>query len=96
MDQITASRIAGDINKRAIEYGFSRAMPGITTRELDHLIGEFIVQNGGAAAFRGFHGYPANACIFTNDTIIHGLPNDTPLAEGDILTIDCGVRVANW
>lgn len=96
MDRITASRIAGHLNSKAIDLGFTNAKIGITTRQLDHDIGEFIVTNGGSAAFRGFREYPANACIFTNDTVVHGLPNDAPLAEGDILTIDCGVRIMNY
>jgi methionyl aminopeptidase len=96
MEQITASRIAGDLNKRAIEYGFSLAKPGVTTRQIDHAVGEFIVANGGAVAFKGFRGYPANACIFTDSILVHGIPNDTPIEDGDILTIDCGVTIANW
>lgn len=96
MDRITATRIAGQLNSRAIDLGFAVAKVGITTRQIDHKIGEFIVKNGGSPAFVGFRGYPGNACIFTNDTIVHGLPNDVPLAEGDILTIDCGVRVCNY
>ncbi|MDO4225489.1 MAG: type I methionyl aminopeptidase [Bergeyella zoohelcum] len=65
--------------------------PGITTNQIDKLAAEFIRDNGGEPAFLGMYGFPKNLCISPNDEVVHGIPNDTPLKEGDILSVDCGV-----
>lgn len=65
--------------------------PGVTTRELDRIAERHIRAAGAAPAFLGYKGYPATLCTSVNDVIIHGIPNDQPLREGDIIGIDCGV-----
>jgi methionyl aminopeptidase len=65
--------------------------PGIPTLQLDKLIGEFIRDNGGVPSFLNYRGYPFNACISVNDVVVHGFPNDRPLKEGDIISVDIGV-----
>lgn len=65
--------------------------PGVTTLHLDNLGGEFIRDNGGEPAFLGMYGFPKNLCISPNAEVVHGIPNDKPLVEGDILSVDCGV-----
>jgi methionyl aminopeptidase len=68
------------------------AAPGVSTLELDELAEETIRQHGGAAAFKGYRGFPAPLCTSINDVIVHGIPSrSTRLAEGDILSVDCGV-----
>src|SRR6201996_3339688 len=65
--------------------------PGITTMELDKLIGEFIRSNDAIPSFLNYRGYPFNSCTSVNDVVVHGFPNDQPLKEGDILSVDIGV-----
>jgi methionyl aminopeptidase len=65
--------------------------PGVTSRQLDRLAESTIRNAGGVPAFLNYRGYPATLCISVNDVIVHGIPSDTPLVEGDIVGIDCGV-----
>ena len=69
--------------------------PGVTTRELDKVAEEFIRDHGATPTFLGFPNpyggpFPASICTSVNDQVVHGIPNDTPLQEGDIVSIDCG------
>jgi methionyl aminopeptidase len=66
-------------------------VPGVTPRELDRLAEKTIRDAGGVPAFLNYRGYPATLCISVNDVIVHGIPNDVPLQDGDIVGIDCGV-----
>jgi methionyl aminopeptidase len=68
-----------------------RVAPGVTTRELDRFAEETIRTAGGVPAFLHYKGYPATLCTSRNDVIVHGIPDDAPLREGDILGVDCGV-----
>lgn len=65
--------------------------PGVTTLQLDKLIGEYIRENGGVPSFLNYRGYPFASCISVNDVVVHGFPNDKPLKDGDIISIDIGV-----
>jgi methionyl aminopeptidase len=65
--------------------------PGVTTRELDRYAESEIRKSGGVPAFLHYKGYPATLCTSVNDVIVHGIPNDQPLADGDIVGVDCGV-----
>jgi len=65
--------------------------PGVTTRELDRFAEREIRSRGGVPAFLHYKGYPATLCTSINDVIVHGIPNQRTLVEGDIVGIDCGV-----
>ena len=65
--------------------------PGVTTRELDRFAESEIRKAGAVPAFLDYKGYPATLCTSINDVIVHGIPNDQPLADGDIVGVDCGV-----
>jgi methionyl aminopeptidase len=65
--------------------------PGITTRELDRFAEAEIRRAGAIPAFLNYRGYPATLCTSVNDVIIHGIPGEVALAEGDIVGVDCGV-----
>jgi methionyl aminopeptidase len=70
--------------------------PGTTTAELDRLADEFIRSKGGVPTFKGYRGpypYPASICTSPNDVIVHGIPGEYSLAEGDILSVDVGVTL---
>jgi len=65
--------------------------PGATTRDLDARAEKTIREAGAVPAFLNYRGYPATLCTSINDVIVHGIPDDTPLHEGDIIGVDCGV-----
>ncbi len=64
--------------------------PGITTAEIDKLAEEFILAQGAIPSFKGYGGFPGSICASVNDVVIHGIPNNTVLVEGDIISVDCG------
>ena len=65
--------------------------PGITTLALDKIAEEFIRDNGGIPAFKGYGGFPNTLCMSPNDQVVHGIPSDKVLEDGEILSVDCGV-----
>ena len=69
--------------------------PGVTTRQLDTLAEQFIRDNGAEPTFKGFPNpygspFPASICASVNEVVVHGIPNDEPLKDGDVVSIDCG------
>ena len=70
--------------------------PGITSLQLDAIAEEFILDNGGIPAFKGYNGFPNTLCISPNEQVVHGIPNNLPLTEGTVLSIDCGVLMNNY
>ena len=65
--------------------------PGATTLKIDKLAHDFIKDHGGEPAFLGYGGFPNSLCMSPNDQVVHGIPNNEPLKEGDIISVDCGV-----
>ena len=65
--------------------------PGITTLELDKIAEEFIRDNGGVPSFKNYNGFPNTLCASLNEAVVHGIPNNKPLKDGDIISLDCGV-----
>ena len=65
--------------------------PGVTTKALDRMAEKYIRGAGGVPAFLNYRGFPATLCTSVNDVIVHGIPSEEPLAEGDIVGVDCGV-----
>lgn len=65
--------------------------PGVTSLQLDKIAEEYIRDNGGIPAFKGFNGFPNSLCISPNEEVVHGIPNNKPYEEGDIISVDCGV-----
>ncbi|MCL6523421.1 MAG: type I methionyl aminopeptidase [Thermoflavifilum sp.] len=65
--------------------------PGITTLEIDAIAEDFILKHKAIPSFKHYQGYPASTCISVNDRVVHGIPNDYVLQEGDIVSVDCGV-----
>jgi len=82
---------ANRIVHQVLEAVGQRMLPGVKTRELDRLAEQVIRDAGGVPAFLHYRGYPATLCISVNDVIVHGIPGEVPLQEGDIVGIDCGV-----
>ncbi|WP_028608366.1 type I methionyl aminopeptidase [Paenibacillus harenae] len=70
--------------------------PGITTMEIDQFAEKFMKEHGATPEQKGYHGYPYATCASVNDVICHGFPSQTPLADGDIVTIDMVVNLNGW
>lgn len=66
--------------------------PGVTTLHLDKVAEEFIRDHKAIPGFKGYRGFPATLCTSVNDVVVHGIPGDHALKEGDIISIDCGVK----
>ncbi|MCW2955695.1 MAG: methionine aminopeptidase type [Thermoleophilia bacterium] len=69
---------------------------GATTREIDAVAEAHIRKHGGQPSFKGYNGFPATLCTSVNSKVVHGIPDDIPLEEGDLLSIDCGVTLRGW
>lgn len=65
--------------------------PGVKTKDLDKRAEEFIADHQASPSFKNFHGYPASLCISVNEVVVHGIPNDYELKDGDIISVDCGI-----
>ena len=65
--------------------------PGITTLRLDQIAYEFIKDNGATPGFLGYGGFPNSICVSVNEVVVHGIPSNATLRDGDIVSIDCGV-----
>ena len=94
--QVELMRKAGRLTAQARAYGASLIRPGITTKDLDHAMFEFITKHGGYPSFLHLYGFPGTACISVNDAIIHGIPNKRRLEEGDIVSIDVGATYKGY
>jgi len=70
--------------------------PGVSTKELDRLAEELTRQKGAIPAFKGYNGYPATLCVSVNEEIIHGIPGPRRLREGDLVSLDMGVRYRGY
>ncbi len=70
--------------------------PGISTLELDRMAEEYIADNGARPAFKGYNGFPATLCTSVNEAVVHGIPSDVELREGDIVSVDCGVIIDGY
>ncbi|HBL32678.1 MAG TPA: type I methionyl aminopeptidase, partial [Porphyromonadaceae bacterium] len=64
--------------------------PGVTTLQLDRIAEEFIRDHGAIPTFLGYGGFPNSICTSVNENVVHGIPNNTPLKEGDVISVDCG------
>ncbi len=81
------------ISARALKLGGEAVQPGVTTGEIDRLIRQYIESAGAKPNFLGYGGFPASACISVNETVIHGIPGNYRIKEGDIVSIDVGAAI---
>lgn len=88
--EIALMRQAGKITAAARALAGAMVAPGVTTREIDKAVRRFIRSHGAEPSFLGFNGYPASVCISVNDEVIHGIPGNRVLKEGDIVSVDVG------
>jgi methionyl aminopeptidase len=89
--EIRIIRENGEIVGLTLSYLKEKIKPGIKTIELDRLAEEFIVKNKAIPAFKGYRGYPGNICTSINNEVVHGIPGERVLKEGEIISVDIGV-----
>lgn len=89
-------RQAGRLVARVLEELTRAAVPGATTEELDALTERLIREGGGVPAFKGYRGFPASLCASINEQVVHGIPSDRCLREGDLLSLDVGAFVKGY
>jgi methionyl aminopeptidase len=89
-NEIDRIRKASQIVARTLKFLESHVQPGITTRELDQLAESEIRKAGAIPAFKGYRGFPATLCVSVNEEVVHGIPSDRKLKDGDIVGLDLG------
>ncbi len=94
--ELQKMRRAGKVVAEMHEVTRTTARPGVTTRELDAAARRVLERRGATSNFLGYHGFPAVICTSPNDMIVHGIPGDYRLREGDVLSIDCGAIVEGY
>src|SRR5690554_7578674 len=88
--ELEIMREAGKITAGALRVMQEQIQPGATTAHLNRLAEEYILSHDARPAFKGYNGFPASICASVNAQVVHGFPNDIPLKEGDIISIDVG------
>lgn len=84
---------AGAVVQGCLELLSGAVRPGVTTEELDAMAEKYIISKGGVPTFKGYHGFPGSICASPNDMVVHGIPGQLKLKEGDILGVDVGVTM---
>jgi methionyl aminopeptidase len=95
-EQVQAMRRAGSVVAETLELLREAVRPGVTTADLDAISAAHIRGRGATPSFLGYHGFPATICASVNDEIVHGIPGDRVLRDGDIVSLDCGAIVDGW
>lgn len=94
--QIAIMRQAGLVVAHTLTAVAEQAAPGMTTGELDKIAADSIRGAGARPSFLGYHGFPGVICTSVNEQVVHGIPGDQVLADGDVVSIDCGAIVDGW
>ena len=96
-EEIELMRAANQLVGRTLAEVAKIITPGVSTKTLDKRAEEFIRDHGATPAFLGYQGFPGSMCISVNDQVVHGIPSHkTILQEGDIVTLDCGTKLAGF
>jgi methionyl aminopeptidase len=95
-EQIAVMRRAGRVVAEMHEACVRAAVPGARTIDLDLAAREVLERRGARSNFLGYHGFPAVVCVSPNEVIVHGIPGERRLADGDIVSIDCGAIIDGW
>lgn len=99
---IELMRAAGRVVHKALQKAREIAKPGVTTLELDRVVYDTYTAAGGQGLFKWYptyepgKGFPGNTCISVNDEVVHGIPGNRVLNEGDIVSVDCGIRLGGY
>ncbi len=95
-DELNKMRRAGKVVAEMHEATRAAIRPGVTTKELNAVAAEVLVKRGARSNFLNYHGFPAVICTSPNDMIVHGIPGEYVLREGDIISIDCGAIIEGY
>ena len=95
-EQIGLMRRAGLVVADALAAVSAAVRPGVTGMELDAIAEDVIRSAGAVPSFLGYHGFPASICVSVDNAIVHGIPNDHPLHDGALVSIDCGAILNGW
>jgi len=97
-EQVALMREAGRVVGRTLDLLREAAVPGVTLKQLDALAEESIRSHGAVPSFLGYGRppFPASICASVNEVVVHGIPDDRVLKDGDLLSIDCGAILAGW
>ena len=91
-EEIELIRISSLLVGKTLAEVAGHIRPGVKTSELDRIAEEFIRDHGAVPGFKGYGGFPGTLCTSVNDQVVHGIPGDYELKDGDVLSIDCGVK----
>jgi methionyl aminopeptidase len=94
--QIEKMRVAGLVVGETLELLRASVRAGMTTLELDRIAEDNIRSSGATPSFKGYHGFTGSICASVNDEVVHGIPGDRVIEDGDIISIDCGAIVDGW
>src|SRR5436190_6178031 len=95
-EEIAKMRRAGRVVAEMHEKCIAAAKPGVTTADLDKVAREVLERRDARSNFLNYHGFPAVICTSPNEVIVHGIPGDYRLEEGDILSLDCGAIIEGY
>lgn len=95
-EQIAVMRRSGMLLSQVHDMLQEAIRPGITTGELDARAETMIREHGATPNFLDYHGFPASLCISVNDVVVHGIPGDQVLEQGDVVSIDAGLIIEGW
>lgn len=95
-EQVQAMRLAGIVVGETLEILKANIAIGVTTNDLDAIAEAHIRSRGAIPSFKGYHGFPATICASVNDEIVHGIPGDRIIKDGDVVSIDCGAILDGW
>ncbi|QGN58208.1 type I methionyl aminopeptidase [Nostocoides sp. HKS02] len=95
-DQVLHMRRAGLVVGQTLQLMAQTVRPGMSTKQLDELAEEHIRGCGAVPSFLGYHGFTGSLCTSVNEEVVHGIPGSRVLAEGDLISIDCGAIVDGW
>lgn len=90
-EEIRLMREAGKILATILQALVEQVRPGIRTRDLDNLFAREVVKSGARSSFKGYRGFPASICTSVNEEVVHGIPGDRILCDGDIVSLDAGI-----
>ena len=95
-EQVDLMRKAGLVVGETLELMRASARAGVSTAELDAIAEDSIRSRGATPSFKGYYGFPGSICTSVNDVVVHGIPDARVLADGDVVSIDCGAIVDGW
>lgn len=95
-NDLVQMREACKITRGSLDAAIDVLKPGITTKEIDKVVYDYIVSRNAVPSFLNYGGFPGSACISINEVVIHGIPSDRMIAEGDIVSIDVGAKYGGF